>query len=51
MLLETPLAMSDVARGVVTPGGITEEGRKILDSGGSWSEALDAVLARVSARS
>ena len=32
MLLETPLTMDEVARGVVTPGGITEQGRKILDA-------------------
>lgn len=50
MLLETPLAIDAVARGVVTPGGITEQGRKILDGGGSWSDALDAVFKRVSTR-
>ena len=50
MLLETPLSIDEVARGVVTPGGITEQGRKILDGGGSWPEALEAVLRRVSTR-
>lgn len=50
MLLETPLSIDDVARGVVTPGGITEQGRKILDEGGSWPDALAAVLRRVSTR-
>ncbi len=50
MLLESPLAIDEVARGVVTPGGITEQGRKILDGGGSWAEALDAVYKRVSTR-
>lgn len=50
MLLETPLPMEEVARGVVTPGGITEQGRKILDGGGSWPQALNAVLRRVSTR-
>lgn len=51
MLLGSPLPIAEVARGVVTPGGITEQGRSILDGGGSWAEALDAVLRRVSARS
>jgi pyrroline-5-carboxylate reductase len=50
MLLETPLTMDDVARGVVTPGGITEQGRKILDNGGSWAAALDSILQRLSTR-
>ena len=36
-----------LAQGFVTPGGITEQGRRILDEGGSWSEALDAVLWRL----
>ena len=49
-LLETPLSMDELARGFVTPGGITEQGRKILDRGGSWAEALDAVLQRVSSQ-
>jgi len=46
-LLETPLSMTTLAQGFVTPGGITEQGRRILDEGGSWSEALDAVLWRL----
>jgi len=50
MLLESPLAVDEVARGVVTPGGITEQGRRILDSGGTWFDALDAVFKRVSTR-
>lgn len=50
MLLQTPLGMDEVARGVVTPGGITEQGRRILDAGGSWSAALDSILQRVSTR-
>lgn len=44
MLVQAPETMD----GVVTPGGITEQGRKILDSGGTWAQALDAVLKRVS---
>lgn len=44
MLVQAPEAMD----GVVTPGGITEQGRKILDHGGTWAQALDAVLERVS---
>ena len=51
MLLETSLPLPEVARGVVTPGGITEQGRKILEGGGSWADALDSVLKRVSTRS
>jgi pyrroline-5-carboxylate reductase len=47
MLLESPLPMEQVARGVVTPGGITEQGRKILEAGGSWGQALDAILTRM----
>ncbi|MFN0192013.1 MAG: NAD(P)-binding domain-containing protein [Aestuariivirga sp.] len=47
-LLESCLSMDDIARGVVTPGGITELGRKTLDAGGSWADALDAVFQRVS---
>jgi pyrroline-5-carboxylate reductase len=50
MLLESPLSMDEVARGVVTPGGITEQGRNVLDSGGTWAQALDAVLRRVTTR-
>jgi pyrroline-5-carboxylate reductase len=50
MLLESPLGMDDVARGVVTPGGITAHGRQVLDSGGSWPQALDSVYQRISAR-
>lgn len=50
MLMETPLGIDDVARGVVTPGGITEQGRRILDAGGSWSAALDSVFQRISTR-
>lgn len=49
-LLETPLSLDDIATGVVTPGGITEQGRKVLDKGGSLAEALDNVFARVSRR-
>ena len=48
MLLETELTMDEVARGVVTPGGITEQGRKVLDAGGSWAAALDSVHKRIS---
>jgi pyrroline-5-carboxylate reductase len=48
MLLESPLDLDHVARGVVTPGGITEQGRKVLDAGGSWATALDGVFARIS---
>jgi pyrroline-5-carboxylate reductase len=50
-LLEMPQPMAEVTRGVVTPGGITEAGQKILASGGTWPEALDAVLQRISKRS
>ena len=50
MLMESELAIDDVARGVVTPGGITEQGRKILDAGGSWQQALDSVFQRISTR-
>jgi pyrroline-5-carboxylate reductase len=49
-LLETPLSLDDIATGVVTPGGITEQGRKVLDKGGKLAEALDSVFARVSRR-
>lgn len=49
-LLEMPLPMAEITRGVVTPGGITEAGQKVLDDGGTWPEALDAVLARISRR-
>jgi pyrroline-5-carboxylate reductase len=49
-LLASPLSIEEVARGVVTPGGITELGRKVLDSGGNWAQALDAVLRRVTTR-
>lgn len=49
-LAETPLSLDEVARGVVTPGGITEQGRKVLDDGGSLAEALDSVFERVSRR-
>ncbi len=44
MLVQSPQMLD----GVVTPGGITEQGRSILDKGGSWADALDAVLRRVS---
>jgi pyrroline-5-carboxylate reductase len=47
MLLESPLDLDHVARGVVTPGGITEQGRKLLNQGNGWGEALDAVLKRI----
>ena len=47
MLIESPLGLDDVARGVATPGGITEQGRKVLDGGGNWGQALDAVLRRI----
>jgi pyrroline-5-carboxylate reductase len=50
-LAQTPLSLDEVASGVVTPGGITEQGRKVLDNGGSLAEALDSVFARVSRRS
>ena len=50
MLLESRLSLDEVARGVVTPGGITEQGRKVLDGGGSWQEALAAVLRCVSSK-
>ena len=33
-----------------TPGGITEAGQKVLDEGGTWPQALDAVLRRISGR-
>ena len=49
-LLETPLTMDQVLHGVVTPGGITEQGRSILDGGGSWNAALDSILQRINAR-
>lgn len=49
-LAETPLPLDEIARGVVTPGGITEQGRKVLDNGGSLADALDSVFARVSRR-
>ncbi len=47
-LLKAPLSMEELAQGFVTPGGITEQGRKILDRGGSLEQALDSVLDRVS---
>lgn len=47
MLLESRLGMDDVARGVVTPGGITEQGRKLLDQGRSWPAALDSLRQRI----
>ena len=50
MLLESRLTLDEVACGVVTPGGITEQGRKVLDGGGSWPAALAAVLQRMSTR-
>lgn len=50
-LLEMPLPMAEITRGVVTPGGITEAGQKVLDDGGTWPDALDAVLTRISKRS
>ncbi len=46
-LLETPSSMEELVQGFVTPGGITELGRKIVDRGGTWEEALDAVLQRM----
>lgn len=46
-LLESKLTFDAIVRGVVTPGGITELGRSTLDAGGSWADALDAVLKRV----
>lgn len=49
-LAATPLSLDDAATGVVTPGGITEQGRKVLDNRGSLAEALDSVFARVSRR-
>jgi pyrroline-5-carboxylate reductase len=50
MLLSSPLGLDAVAEGVVTKGGITEQGRRILDSGGSWSDALSAIHTRVTTR-
>jgi len=47
MLLESRLGMDEVARGVVTPGGITEQGRRLLDQGKSWGEALDSLRQRI----
>lgn len=49
-LLEMPLPLAEITRGVVTPGGITEAGQKVLDEGGTWPQALDAVLRRISGR-
>lgn len=50
MLLETTLSMDEVARGVVTPGGITAQGRKILEAGGTLGAALDSIHQRISTR-
>jgi pyrroline-5-carboxylate reductase len=47
MLLATPLALPQITRGVVTPGGITAQAQRLLEEGKSWSEALDAVLLRL----
>lgn len=51
VLLESSRTMDDISRGVVTPGGITELGRRTLDAGGSWQAALDAVLQRIKTKS
>ena len=47
---KTLLPLAEITRGVVTPGGITEAGQKVLDEGGTWPQALDAVLRRISGR-
>ncbi len=47
MLMETPRDMNHIARGVVTPGGITEQGRRLLDEGKNWGEALTAIRRRM----
>lgn len=46
-LLARDLPADQVVCGVVTPGGITEQGRRVLDAGGSWADALDAVRHRM----
>lgn len=47
VMLECPLPTAEVARGVVTPGGITEQGWRVLSESGSWSKALTAVYQRI----
>lgn len=49
VLLEDPRSLRELTDGVVTPGGITELGRRSLEAGKSWPEALDAVLNRMTA--
>lgn len=47
VMLQSALPAADVARGVVTPGGITEQGWKVLTESGSWSKALSSVYQRM----
>ena len=47
VMLQSPLPTAAVAQGVVTPGGITEHGWKVLSQSGSWSKALASVYQRL----
>lgn len=46
MPLDSNLHMDEGSRGVVALGGITEQGRRIVEAGGTWSQAVDAMLKR-----
>lgn len=48
VLRDDPLALDEIAGGVATPGGITEQGWRIAEAGRGWPAALDAVLRRLS---
>ncbi|MDB5664331.1 pyrroline-5-carboxylate reductase dimerization domain-containing protein [Cypionkella sp.] len=50
VLLQSDLGLDEIAVGVTTPGGITEQLVGVLDQRGAlaaWDEAMDAVLARM----
>ncbi len=50
LIAERPESMDDLLASVVTPGGITERGLKVLDEHGvgiAWEKACDAVLAKL----
>lgn len=47
MIIHSPFDMNRIERGVATPGGITEQGRKSLEEGKNLGEALSAIYHRL----
>lgn len=47
VLLDSPFAIAEITRGVVTPGGITETGWQNLEQRLGWPAAFAAVLNKI----